>query len=82
MRKEQYEADRDFRDDIKKTLWQQEEKSIKQVRILVENLIAEYDKVTRPRVDEIKKGLGFLLDDFKIIWCCALGMSKNPKDHG
>ena len=79
IRKEQYEADRNFRDDIKETLWNQEEKSIKQVRILVENLIAAYDKVTRPRVDEIKKGLGF----FPMIsrsFGAAFGMSENPKE--
>jgi len=79
IRKEQYDADRDFRDDIKQTLWQQEEKSIKQVRVLVENLIAEYDKVTRPRVDEIKSGLGFFSMVSRSLGA-AFGQSKKPKE--
>lgn len=60
LRKEQYEADVAFRDDIRQTLDQQELKSAKQVDVLVENLVAEYDNVTRPKLEEIKKGLGFL----------------------
>lgn len=59
IRKDQYDADMAFRADIRETLDSQEVKTAKQVDILVENLIGAYDRVTQPRVEELKKGLGF-----------------------
>ncbi|MFT6811350.1 MAG: putative GTPase, partial [Saprospiraceae bacterium] len=79
VRRLQYHADQAFRDDIKNTLKEQEQKSIKQVSILTENLIAEYDRVTQPRVDEIKSGLGFFSMISRSV-TSAFGMNENPKE--
>ena len=59
IRKSQYDADLAFRMDIKETMNGQEVKTAKQVDILVENLIGAYDKVTQPRLEELRNGLGF-----------------------
>jgi len=59
-RKEQYELDKAFREEIKETLNQQEQKSIKQVDNLVENLLNAYDKVTLKKTNELNSGLSFL----------------------
>ena len=78
VRREQYDADVRFRDDIVETLDEQEKKSAKQVDILVENLIAEYDNVTRPRINELKEGLGF----FSMVarsFRSAFGAKQSPK---
>lgn len=58
-RQEQYEADVEFRNDIRFTLDEQESKSKTQVDILVENLLATYDKITGKYEDELAEGLGF-----------------------
>lgn len=78
LRRDQYEADISFRDDIKETLSEQEKKSAKQVDILVENLVAEYDNVTRPRLDEIREGLGFLSMVGRSFGS-TFGMKESPK---
>lgn len=78
LRREQYEADIHFRNDIKDTLQDQEAKSAKQVDVLVENLVAEYDKVTRPKLDEIKDGLGFLSLVGRSFGS-TFGMKESPK---
>ncbi len=57
-RKDQYAADITFRDDIRSTLDDQEIKSKKQVNVLVENLIAAYDKITLKYEQELSQGLG------------------------
>ncbi len=44
IRKEQLNADRSFRNDISQTLDQQEDKSRKEVVMLIENLLAVFDK--------------------------------------
>ncbi len=78
IRQKQYDADVAFREDIKTTLKEQEVKTAKQVDILVENLIAAYDKVTQPRLDELKEGLGFmsmLSKSFK----STFGSNDSPK---
>jgi len=78
IRKEQYDADVLFRNDIKETLAQQEVKTAKQVDILVENLIAAYDNVTQPKLDELKEGLGFfsmVTKSFK----STFGSNDSPK---
>lgn len=59
LRKAQYEADIEFRSDIHETLEKQEVKSLKQVDVLVENLIAGFDRITRQKEDELSAGLSF-----------------------
>ncbi len=79
LRRDQYDADVAFRDDIKDTLTQQETKSAKQVDFLVENLIAEYENVTRPKIGEIRDGLGF----FSMVgrsFGSTFGMKSSPRD--
>jgi small GTP-binding protein len=59
LRQAQYKADTEFRQDITQTLYHQEQKSYKQVDILVENLVATYDRITREREEELSSGLNF-----------------------
>ncbi|MBN8587592.1 MAG: dynamin family protein [Rhodothermia bacterium] len=59
IRVKQYEADVAFREDIKETLDSQTRKSGKQVTILVENLVAGYDNITRRVEQELEEGLSF-----------------------
>ena len=58
-RQKQLESDIEFRADIKETLDYQEGKSKKQVGILVENLLAAYDKITLKTEKELAGGLSF-----------------------
>ena len=58
-RKSQYEADLAFRADISQTLQEQEQRSNKQVDLLLENLLAEYDRITYSTREEISNGLNF-----------------------
>jgi len=58
-RQQQLESDIEFRADIKETLDYQENKSKKQVGILVENLLAAYDKITFKTEKELASGLSF-----------------------
>ncbi len=57
-RKQQFEADILFRDDIRETLDSQEIKSKKQVDVLVENLLSAYDTITLKSQHELSTGLG------------------------
>ena len=59
VRQQQWEADMAFREDIKNTLVEQEGKSNAQVDILVENLVAAYERITREKERELKQGLSF-----------------------
>lgn len=59
LRKQQWEADVEFRNDIRETLDNQEDKSQKQVGVLVENLVAGYDRITRQKEAELREGLSF-----------------------
>ena len=59
LRQQQYEADLAFREDIKISLDEQEVKSKKQVDILVENLVAGYDRITQKKQTELASGLSF-----------------------
>lgn len=59
LRRRQYEADTVFRKDITETLSQQATKSNKQVDIMVENLLAGYDRSTRSKAAELAEGLSF-----------------------
>ena len=58
LREEQWKADKVFREDIQQTLSTQSDKSNAQVDILVENLVAAYDKITSQKERELKEGLG------------------------
>ncbi|MCG8326178.1 MAG: dynamin family protein [Chitinophagales bacterium] len=59
LRAEQYKADTEFRSDITETLDKQELRSLKEVDILVENLLAGYDRITRKKESELASGLSF-----------------------
>jgi GTPase SAR1 family protein len=58
-RKDQFQADSAFRQDILQTLDHQELKSKKQIAILVENLLAGYDRITRKAEGELELQLNF-----------------------
>ncbi len=57
-RKEQYLYDFNFRNDIKKSLDEQEIKTKHQVDALVENLQAAYDRATMKTENDLENGLG------------------------
>lgn len=57
-RKEQYLYDLNFRNDIKKTLDDQEGKTKQQVETLIENLLTAYDRTTLKTEAELDRGLG------------------------
>ena len=59
LRLKQYEADLAFRHDIRSSLEDQSEKSKKQVDILVENLIASYDRITLKYDRSLSEGISF-----------------------
>ena len=58
-REAQYKADILFREDVKKTLEEQEKRSNNQVDLLIENLLADYDRITGASYQEISSGLNF-----------------------
>lgn len=58
-RAEQYRADTTFRADVQQTLDHQEAKSNHQSRVLIENLLNGYDRVTRQIGTELGDGLSF-----------------------
>ncbi len=58
-RRRQWEADIRFRNDVTETLQKQEGKSLRQVEMLVENLLAGYDRITLQKEEELEEGLGF-----------------------
>ncbi len=60
IRKDQYISDTEFRNDIVQTLSHQESNSLKQVRMLVENIIGSYDKITQKSKMELSDGLSFV----------------------
>lgn len=55
----QWQADQKFRTDIKETLDEQSQKSKRQVTVLVENLIAGYDRITRKKEEQLSQELSF-----------------------
>ncbi len=79
VRRRQYEVDSTFREDIITTLEEHAGKSTKQVDVLIENLVAEYAKVTHPKVDEIKRGLGFI-PMISRSFGATFGMKESPKE--
>ncbi|MBI5914024.1 MAG: dynamin family protein [Bacteroidetes bacterium] len=58
-RKRQWEADTAFRQDVTETLEKQEVKSLRQVDMLVENLVGGYDRITLTKEEELADGLSF-----------------------
>ncbi|MEO1261109.1 MAG: dynamin family protein [Bacteroidota bacterium] len=58
-RRKQWEADTVFRKSVSQTLEKQEGKSLRQVDMLVENLVAGYDRITRQKEEELSSGLSF-----------------------
>ena len=55
----QYDSDIRFRNDIEETLQKHEGKSARQVDNLIDSLVVEYDKITKPRMIELRSGLSF-----------------------
>ncbi|NJL75081.1 MAG: GTP-binding protein [Saprospiraceae bacterium] len=58
-RKQQWEADLAFRKDIQETIRQQSVKSNNQVDILIENLVAGYERIANTKERELSAGLNF-----------------------
>ncbi|MBR9921618.1 MAG: GTP-binding protein [Bacteroidetes bacterium] len=58
-REKQWEADVAFRADVKESLEKQEGRARRQVGILVENLQAGYDRISRQKQQELASGLSF-----------------------
>lgn len=58
-RRKQYEADLQFREEVRQTLHEQQQKSYKQVDLLNENLLLSYDKTTTAKLIELRDGLSF-----------------------
>jgi len=79
IRKEQYEADERFRLDIKESLEAQKLKSSKQVDVLIENLIGEYDRITRKKEEDLSSGLSFF-PLIKRSFRSMLSMDTGPKE--
>jgi len=79
IRKEQYEADERFRADIRDTLDHQEGKTKRQVNVLVENLIASYDRITNKKKEELNSGVGFF-SMVKRSFSSTFGGGQSPKD--
>ena len=57
LRQRQFEADQAFRADIKETLQEQEDKSYKQVDLLLDALLGAYDRITTQKARELENGL-------------------------
>jgi GTPase SAR1 family protein len=60
VRKAQFAADVDFRKDIRQTLDNQEIKSNSHVKMLIENLLAGYDKTTSRAEQQLSEELSFV----------------------
>jgi len=60
LRQQQWEYDNAFRDEIRQTLDTQEGKTAKQIDVLIENLVATYDRITSQKAAELEEGLGFV----------------------
>ena len=78
-RLKQLQADKHFREDIKESLEVQEKKSASQVDLLVENILAAYDRITRKKEEELKAGLNFT-SLIKRSFGSIFSKKKNAKD--
>jgi len=77
LRKEQNISDRDFLTEIESTVQDQEDIALRQVEILVENLLAGYDKAALDTEKDLRESLSLgsvLRRSFQSIW------SSNEKD--
>ncbi len=79
IRKEQYEADARFRQDIRDSLDHQETKTKRQVNVLVENLLASYDRITNKKKAELNSGVGFM-SMIKRSFTSTFGGGQSAKD--
>jgi GTPase SAR1 family protein len=59
LRKDQYKNDLEFRNEIRTSLDDEERKSQNQVGVMVENLIAGYDRITLKHEKSLAQGLSF-----------------------
>lgn len=59
LRAAQLKADQRFREEIRQNLSEQQNRSYRQRDMLVENLMAEYDRATRQGYDALESELGF-----------------------
>lgn len=59
IRQKQFESDQAFRNDINSELDEQSTRSLKQANLLVENLVASYDRITNKKVEKLQKELSF-----------------------
>lgn len=59
-RKSQFQADQHFRKEIDLTLDHQEKQTSEQVQLLIENIIAKYDQITKIYQDQLNDRLSFL----------------------
>lgn len=60
LRKDQYDYDIEFRNDISKTLKEHERISFNNVNLLIENLVAAYQNSSASYKKELENGLGFI----------------------
>ncbi len=58
-RRLQWKADKHFRQEVTEALEKQEIKSLRQVDMLVENLLGGYDRITLQKEEELVEGLSF-----------------------
>lgn len=79
LREEQWKYDQTFRSEIRETLDNQEIKTKNQIKNLIENLIASYDRITNETEEELRSGLGFLTV-LKRSFGSIFGTKQNLKD--
>lgn len=79
LRQKQWEIDKEFRQDIRETLDLQETKTEKQVDVLIENLIAAYDRISGEKVERIEQELGFM-SVLKRSFASVFGSQQSLKD--
>jgi len=75
IRVAQFQEDVKFRTEVTETLNEQHQRSSNQVKILVENLLGGYDRVTRSYEEKLSGGLGF----FSIAKRTITGLFKRNK---
>lgn len=79
LREQQWKYDQEFRNEIKQTLDNQESKTENQIKILIENLLATYDRITNNKEKELISGLGFITV-LKRSFGSMFGSQQNLKD--
>ncbi len=79
LRIQQWEYDKEFRNEIRHTLDNQEGKTQNQIDQLTENLVANYDRITAAKTEELAAGLGFL-SVMKRSFGSMFGSQQNLKD--